>query len=246
MPPPRSSFQFMVFLCLLLVLAQPSPPSPSQMLCSVDIDALVGVINSATKTVSIEVMDYVPIVMLVAKPRRAVCFSRNFRTCSAPLNIGPLSTMPSDKRFLALTLLPIFPSAYPLQAWARGVDVKLLIGNWSNSYPPMFSFLRSLAQVNDAITLAKKKGGRYQKKYNLHFLAIICLALRSQAFRPLFCSISIRLFNVPLDPSGYAPYTRVNHAKFMVSEQVLPPSLSLLVFCKSCQRTAAPSRRARS
>ncbi len=33
----------------------------------------------------------------------------------------------------------------------------------------------------------------------------------------------MRLFNVPLDPSGYAPYTRVNHAKFMVSEQVPPP-----------------------
>ena len=33
-------------------------------------------------------------------------------------------------------------------------------------------------------------------------------------------SVSVRLFNVPLDPEGYAPYTRVNHAKFMVSEQV--------------------------
>ncbi len=155
--------------------------------------------------------------------------------------------MPSDKRFLALTLLTTIPFAYSLQAWARGVDVKLLIGNWSNSYPPMFSFLRSLAQVNDAITLAKKKGGRsVVPKTVLHFFAIACLALRSEAFRPLFFSISIRLFNVPLDPSGYAPYTRVNHAKFMVSEQVLPPSLSLLVFCKSCQRTAAPSHRARS
>lgn len=50
-------------------------------------------------------------------------------------------------------------------------------------------------------------------------------------------SISIRLFNVPADPSGSAPYTRVNHAKFMVSEQVRLPALSV-VDCKRlrCRR----------
>ena len=42
------------------------------MLFSVDIDALVAVINSATNSVSIEVMDYMPIVKLVPKQRRAV------------------------------------------------------------------------------------------------------------------------------------------------------------------------------
>jgi hypothetical protein len=163
------------------------------------------------------------------------------------MSIGPLSTMPSDKRFLALTFLTTIPFAHPPQAWARGVDVKLLIGNWSNSYPPMFSFLRSLAQVNDAITLAKKKGRSVVPKKKIAFFSPMFAShcVLNQAFRPLFCSVSIRLFNVPLDPSGYAPYTRVNHAKFMVSEQVLTPSLPPLVFCNSCHPIARVARSCR-
>ena len=34
-------------------------------------------------------------------------------------------------------------------------------------------------------------------------------------------SVTIRLFNVPPDPSGSTPYTRVNHAKFMVTGHTL-------------------------
>jgi hypothetical protein len=67
------------------------------------------------------------------------------------------------------------------QAWARGVDVQLLIGNWSNSYPPMFSFLRSLALVNDAIVSAKKSSGRLAISNCLSVLLSLPMLISSPA-----------------------------------------------------------------
>jgi len=116
-----------------------------------DLDALVGTILSATQTVSIEVMDYLP----------ATAFQRK--------NV----------------FWPDIDDAMRRAAFDNGVHVRFLVGNWSHSDPVMFDFLRSL-----------------------------------KAFSPT-CrhgSIEVKLFNVPADPAGDEPYTRVNHAKFMVTE----------------------------
>jgi hypothetical protein len=74
-----------------------------------------------------------------------------------------------------LIITTTFPFAHPPQAWARGVQVQLLIGNWSNSYPPMFAFLRSLAQVNDAIAASRKHSGR-SVIANFHSLLDSCFS----------------------------------------------------------------------
>jgi hypothetical protein len=49
----------------------------------------------------------------------------------------------------------------------------------------------------------------------------------------------VRLFNVPPDPSGEVPYTRVNHAKFMVTEQVRAQLACLSAISTISQSAAA-------
>jgi hypothetical protein len=144
--------------------------------------------------------------------------------------------------------LAFFPMMIRQAAWARGVSVQLLIGNWSNSYPPMFPFLRSLAAVNDAIAAdhyTPRTGTRqlvckpkHSSCYNRQRVALQAPrpnAACVQAASPSACSTSPPTPAVPppttpfpsfvtlfgcykLCCAGSTPYTRVNHAKFMVSD----------------------------
>ena len=157
------------------------------------------------------------------------------------MSIGPLSTMPSDKRFLALTFLTTIPFAHPPQAWARGVDVKLLIGNWSNSYPPMFSFLRSLAQVSDAITLAKKKGRSVvQKKKKLHFFrqCLPRVAFSTKRFALSSAAFPSASSTCPSIPAATPPTPALITPSSWSQNKCLPPPF----LPSSFARAATPSR----
>jgi len=85
---------------------------------------------------------------------------------------------------------PKIDDALRRAAWDRAVDVKLLCGNWSNTDPIMPPLLRSLQEVGEAIKAGGMNG-----------------------------SLEVRVLNIPVDPAGSFNYTRVNHAKFMVTDQ---------------------------
>ncbi|CAB3397438.1 unnamed protein product [Caenorhabditis bovis] len=75
----------------------------------------------------------------------------------------------------------------------RGVNVKMLISHWDHSRKEIIPFLRSLLAINDAMPLRHGKRG----------------------------NIEIKIFTVPSsEKQKTIPFTRVNHAKYMVTEEI--------------------------
>ncbi|CAD6191629.1 unnamed protein product [Caenorhabditis auriculariae] len=88
------------------------------------------------------------------------------------------------------TFWPLIDDALRAAAF-RGVAVRLLVSHWDHSRPSIIPFLRSLVAINDA--MPKTSTG--------------------------FGSINVKMFTVPATPEQKKnPFTRVNHAKFMVTD----------------------------
>lgn len=94
-------------------------------------------------------------------------------------------------------------------ATTRGIRVRLLISKWANSSPRIFPYLRALQEAGNACQIPDQD------------LAPKCTG-----------SLEVRLFEVPgwnetkLPPkggeqAGYPAFSRVNHAKYIVSDQRL-------------------------
>jgi len=60
--------------------------------------------------------------------------------------------------------------------------------------------------------------GNWSHSDPIMFPFLRSLNAASQACTP--GSIDVRVYNVPADPAGVEPFTRVNHAKFMVTDGV--------------------------
>lgn len=86
---------------------------------------------------------------------------------------------------------PVIDDALRDAVFSRGVHVRLLISEWEHSKQGFTYFLQSLERLGQVCVLGSG-----------------------------FCTgtLEIRLFKVPKDPVGDAPFTRVNHAKYMCSE----------------------------
>ncbi|GMT08728.1 hypothetical protein PFISCL1PPCAC_25 [Pristionchus fissidentatus] len=74
----------------------------------------------------------------------------------------------------------------------RGVAVRLLVSQWEHSKKAAIPFLRSLEQINEGLP---SKGGKKG-------------------------SITVRVFTVPPTGDDKIPFTRVNHNKYMVADNV--------------------------
>jgi len=83
----------------------------------------------------------------------------------------------------------VIDQALRTAAFDRGVKVRMMMSKWNYTNPTLYAQLRSLASVCNDGACAKVGG-----------------------------SVAIKLFVVPDDPAGSSPHTRVNHAKYMVTD----------------------------
>lgn len=137
-----------------------------------DIAALLSVINGATRTLSISVMDYLP-----------------------------LDTYGSPRSFWGEIEDAL------KNAITRNVTVQMLISKWSHSSDLQVPVISSLNKFGSFCKFSNTKN---------HTSNPWCTG-----------SITVKLFEIP-DAKGYEPipFTRVNHAKFMVSDNTLYLSTS--------------------
>lgn len=75
----------------------------------------------------------------------------------------------------------------------RGVNVRMLISHWDHSRKEMIPFLKSLQTITDGLP-----------RYN----------------RTEHGQVQVRIFTVPPNGKEKIPFTRVNHAKYMVTEDI--------------------------
>ncbi|CAI5452199.1 unnamed protein product [Caenorhabditis angaria] len=75
----------------------------------------------------------------------------------------------------------------------RGVEVRMLISHWNHSRKEMIAYLKSLEAINDGMPKRGEKQGK----------------------------IKVKIFTVPADAEQQKiPFSRVNHAKYMVTESI--------------------------
>jgi len=83
----------------------------------------------------------------------------------------------------------VIDQALRTAAFDRGVKIRLLMSKWNYTNPTLYAQLRSLANLCNNSACASVGG-----------------------------SLDVKLFVVPDDPAGSSPHTRVNHAKYMVTD----------------------------
>ncbi|EFO28062.2 phospholipase D [Loa loa] len=129
-----------------------------------------------------------------------------------------LQVINTARKFIHISVMDYFPATLYLannrywpviddalrKAAYNGIEVKLLISKWKTTRPTLFAFLKSLAVINSTLPCKRTydtKKGRF-----------ICIPDTTG-------SIEVRIFIVPtIGDQKNIPYARVNHAKYMVTD----------------------------
>ncbi|KAM3718115.1 5'-3' exonuclease PLD3 [Dirofilaria immitis] len=129
-----------------------------------------------------------------------------------------LQVVNNAREFIHISVMDYFPATLYLtnnrywpviddalrKAAYNGIKVKLLISKWKTTRPTLFAFLKSLEVITS--TLPCKRAYDTKKK------RLICIPDTTG-------SIEVRIFIVPtVGDQEKIPYARVNHAKYMVTD----------------------------
>jgi phospholipase D3/4 len=92
--------------------------------------------------------------------------------------------------------------------------VRLLFSKWPHTKPAMYAFAKSLMAMNEAIDgrKSRQKGGR---------IDVVRFTCAIHSFNYYCCNVQ-KLFVVPsfTDEQAKIPFARVNHNKYLVTENV--------------------------
>ncbi|VDK85473.1 unnamed protein product [Litomosoides sigmodontis] len=98
---------------------------------------------------------------------------------------------------------PIIDDALRKAAYS-GIEVKLLISKWKTTRPTLFAFLKSLSVISSTLPC--------KRTYDTKTKKMVCIPDTSG-------SIEVRIFIVPAEGDHKnIPYARVNHVKYMVTD----------------------------
>ncbi|VDN06890.1 unnamed protein product [Thelazia callipaeda] len=129
-----------------------------------------------------------------------------------------LKVITTAEKFVHISVMDYFPATlyaqnnryWPLiddvlrKAAFSGIHVKLLVSKWRHTRPTLFAFMKSLEVINS--TLPCKRTYDTKKK------KMVCIPGTTG-------SIEVRIMQVPVsDDQAKIPYSRVNHAKYMVTD----------------------------
>uniref|UniRef100_A0A915PT16 PLD phosphodiesterase domain-containing protein n=1 Tax=Setaria digitata TaxID=48799 RepID=A0A915PT16_9BILA len=129
-----------------------------------------------------------------------------------------LQVISTARKFIHISVMDYFPATLYLsnnrywpviddalrKAAYSGIKVKLLISKWKNTRPALFAFLKSLTIITSTLPCKRT----YDKKKR----KLACIPDTTG-------SIEARIFIVPtLGDQETIPYARVNHAKYMVTD----------------------------
>uniref|UniRef100_A0A7S3GBZ5 PLD phosphodiesterase domain-containing protein n=1 Tax=Palpitomonas bilix TaxID=652834 RepID=A0A7S3GBZ5_9EUKA len=172
-----------------------APPSFLPDGFSKDDDAIVGGIDDARESVCVEVMDYAPASVY----------------------------MP------ATFYWPSISDAFKRAAFNRQVEVRLLFGIWNHTTEEQYGFMKELqsfgrmlsGNLSSPSTSARASHqGRVLSEDEVAYRSRFAPPQEMLKYGATFGSLDVKVFKVPDDPKGVASFTRVNHAKFLVTDRV--------------------------
>ncbi|CAG9535772.1 unnamed protein product [Cercopithifilaria johnstoni] len=129
-----------------------------------------------------------------------------------------LQVISAARKFIHISVMDYFPATLYLtnnrywpviddalrKAAYNGIEVKLLISKWRTTRPTLFAFLKSLAVITSTLPC--------KRMYDTKKKKLICIPNTTG-------SIEVRIFIVPAEGDHKSiPYARVNHAKYMVTD----------------------------
>lgn len=143
----------------------------------------------------------------------AFCTKGRMNDLSAILHV-----INTARKFIHISVMDYFPTTLYLannrywpviddalrKAAYNGIKVKLLISKWKTTRPSLFAFLKSLAVITSTLPC--------KRTYDTKKRKLICVPDTTG-------SIEVRIFIVPtIGDQKNIPYARVNHAKYMVTD----------------------------
>uniref|UniRef100_A0A0R3RQT0 Phospholipase D3 n=1 Tax=Elaeophora elaphi TaxID=1147741 RepID=A0A0R3RQT0_9BILA len=129
-----------------------------------------------------------------------------------------LQVINTARKFIHISVMDYFPATLYLpnnrywpviddalrKAAYNGIEVKLLVSKWKTTRPTLFAFLKSLAVINSTLP--------FKRTYDTKGKKLICISNTTG-------SIEVRIFIVPREGDHRnIPHARVNHAKYMVTD----------------------------